>query len=253
MEQVAIQQRFRAALEGLVGQIQQDTSILAAILCGSLSHDVVWEKSDIDLVLVAVDDKKVSASDVPVFADGVNVHINLIPRAAFRRLVEGSLHNSFMHSLLAKGRLLYTHDETIAELWGRKDYTTISPGALSDFLARKVLRPVTRRRILERTRQVLRRNYPLVEAWAGRRGDALRMVPPRAGAIAYLHYAWRLNSSELVVRLRDEKSVLVVPGDHFGMDGYLRLGFGERPDYLRQGLDRVHDLLSSLALTSASS
>ena len=29
------------------------------------------------------------------------------------------MHNSFMHSLLAKGRLLYTHDETIADLCAR--------------------------------------------------------------------------------------------------------------------------------------
>ena len=36
-----------------------DRSILAAILCGSLSHDIVWEKSDIDLTLVTIDDKKV--------------------------------------------------------------------------------------------------------------------------------------------------------------------------------------------------
>jgi hypothetical protein len=34
-----------------------DRSIVAAILCGSLSHDTVWAKSDIDLVLVTIDDK----------------------------------------------------------------------------------------------------------------------------------------------------------------------------------------------------
>ena len=32
-------------------------------------------------------------------------------------MVEGACSNSFMHSLLAKGRLLYTHDETIADLF----------------------------------------------------------------------------------------------------------------------------------------
>jgi hypothetical protein len=136
--------------------------------------------------------------------------------------------------------------ETIAELWGRKDYTTISPGALSDFLARKVLRPVTRRRILERTRGILRRNYPALEAWVGRRGEALRMIPPRAGAIAYLRYAWKLNSTELVLRLRDEKSVLIVPGDHFGMDGYLRIGFGNEPGELQRGLAQIDSLLDTL-------
>jgi hypothetical protein len=34
-------------------------------------------------------------------------------------MVEGSIQNSFMHSFLAKGRLLYTHDETIAAMCDR--------------------------------------------------------------------------------------------------------------------------------------
>jgi hypothetical protein len=46
----------------------------------------------------------------------VNAHAFLIPRAEFRRAVEGAVQNSFLHALLAKGRLLYTHDETIARL-----------------------------------------------------------------------------------------------------------------------------------------
>jgi hypothetical protein len=112
----AIQQRFTGALETLIDQVRKDRSILAAILCGSLSHDVVWEKSDIDLMLVTIDDRNVQESAVPLYADGVNVHVHLVPRAQFRKAIDGSLHNSFVHALVAKGRLLYTHDETIAEL-----------------------------------------------------------------------------------------------------------------------------------------
>jgi len=115
----ATQERFSAALDALVDQVRKDRSILAAILCGSLSHDVVWEKSDIDLMLVTIDDRKVEESDIPLYADGVNVHVNLVPRAAFRKAIDGSLHNSFVHALVAKGRLLYTHDETIADLCRR--------------------------------------------------------------------------------------------------------------------------------------
>jgi len=44
------------------------------------------------------------------------VHAFLVPRAEFRKTVAGSINQSFMHSFLAKGRLLYTHDETIADL-----------------------------------------------------------------------------------------------------------------------------------------
>ena len=112
----SIQASFTKALEALVEQIKEDRSILAAILCGSLSHDTVWAKSDIDLALVTIDDKKIDQSDVALYADGVNVHTFLVSRAVFRQLVAGSIHNSFMHSLLAKGRLLYTHDDTIADL-----------------------------------------------------------------------------------------------------------------------------------------
>ena len=70
-------------------------------------------------MLVTIDDKKVETVDLALYADGVNVHAFLMPRAEFRKTVEGSVRNSFMHSLLAKGRLLYTHDETIADLCAR--------------------------------------------------------------------------------------------------------------------------------------
>jgi predicted nucleotidyltransferase len=112
----SIQQKFTEALDALVEEVKGDRTVLAAILCGSLSHDTVWAKSDIDLVLVTIDDKKVNRADLALYADGVNVHAFLLPRAEFRKTVEGSVRNSFMHSLLAKGRLLYTHDQTIAAL-----------------------------------------------------------------------------------------------------------------------------------------
>src|SRR6266581_1482477 len=112
----SIQQKFMAALDTLVDQVKVDQSVLAALLCGSLSHDIVWTKSDIDLVLVTVDDKKVEQSDLSLYADGVSVHAMLIPRTEFRKMVEGSVRNSFTHSFLTKGRLLYTHDPTIADL-----------------------------------------------------------------------------------------------------------------------------------------
>lgn len=115
----SIRQKFIEALDALVEQVKEDRSILAAILCGSLSHDAVWSKSDIDLALVTIDDKKIDSGGLSLYADGVNVHAFLFSRAQFRKTVEGSIHNSFMHSLLAKGRLLYTHDQSIADLFAR--------------------------------------------------------------------------------------------------------------------------------------
>jgi predicted nucleotidyltransferase len=111
------QKRFSAALDDLIAKVRQDRSILAAILCGSLAHDTVWTKSDIDLALVTIDDRKIEKTSIALYAGGINVHAFLMPRADFRKTVEGSIRNSFFHSLLAKGRLLYTHDETIVSLY----------------------------------------------------------------------------------------------------------------------------------------
>jgi hypothetical protein len=38
----------------------------------------------------------------------------------------------------------------------------------------------------------------------------------------------------------------VVPGDHFGLDGYLRIGFGCDPEMLLGGLDRIGEVLDTL-------
>jgi aspartate/methionine/tyrosine aminotransferase len=135
----------------------------------------------------------------------------------------------------------------VATLWSYHDYTTISPGALSDVLARRALEPARRGQILARTRRILNENFPVIAEWLDGHRGLFTYATPDAGAIVYVHYEHAINSTELVTRLRNEKSVLIVPGDHFGMDHYLRLGFGDKPDYLRQGLWRLRELLTELA------
>ncbi|MBI2222351.1 MAG: aminotransferase class I/II-fold pyridoxal phosphate-dependent enzyme [Acidobacteria bacterium] len=137
--------------------------------------------------------------------------------------------------------------ELIARLWSYHDYTTIAPGAMSDLLARVALEPARRRQILARTRQMIAANYPVVREWLAAYGDQFRHAPPEAGAIVYVAYKYPINSTELILRLKDEHSVLIVPGDHFHMDGYFRLGFGSHTGYLREGLGRLNVLLESLA------
>ena len=71
------------------------------MLCGSLSHDTVWAKSDIDLLLVTIDDKKVDSTALALNADGVNVHAMLMPRAQFRADRRG-LGTQLVHALPAR-------------------------------------------------------------------------------------------------------------------------------------------------------
>ncbi|MDD5542975.1 MAG: aminotransferase class I/II-fold pyridoxal phosphate-dependent enzyme [Acidobacteriia bacterium] len=136
--------------------------------------------------------------------------------------------------------------EAIAHSWAAHDYTSIGPGALNDALAAIALTPAVRKSILERTRNVLRSQWPILEDWAEQNGDTFELIKPQAGAIALLRYKFKMNSTQFAEHLRRQKSVLIVPGDHFHLDGYLRVGFGGHLKELKEGLKRLSQVAARL-------
>jgi len=136
--------------------------------------------------------------------------------------------------------------DIVDEIWARHEYTTISATMLANRLAAHALSPQVRPRLIQRTRDYIRRGYPILDGWLESHEGTFSMVPPQAAAIAFARYHLDVNSTELVERLMREKSALIVPGDHFGLDHHLRISFGLPPDYLRAGLDRIHELIAEL-------
>ena len=112
-------ERFQDALHSLLKDVKQDQQILAAILCGSLAYDVVWDKSDIDLVLISADDKKNLSRSVALIVDDINVHALVVSRSEFRRDLESSLHNSVTHSVYARGSLVFSRDPSIDAVFAK--------------------------------------------------------------------------------------------------------------------------------------
>ena len=135
----------------------------------------------------------------------------------------------------------------VDKAWARHEYTTISVATLSHQLAAIALSPEVRPKLLQRTRDYIRRGYPIFEEWLRSHGDLLSIVPPGAAAIAFPRYALDVNSTTFVERLIKEKNALVAPGDHFNVDQHLRISFGLPADYLRGGLERIHQLLTDIA------
>jgi aspartate/methionine/tyrosine aminotransferase len=162
-----------------------------------------------------------------------------------RAIVTGGLSKAYGLPGLRVGWIVAPTD-LVNTFWGYHDFTTIAPGFLSDRLALMALMPRTRQRLLARTRQILTENLRVLTTWADDLAEELSWNRPQAGAIAFFHYRAEVNSTQLVERLRREQSVLVVPGDHFKMDGYLRLGFGMEPRILSEGLSRTAAVLRSL-------
>jgi uncharacterized protein len=106
---------FNEALEAFISKVKQDRYIIAAILFGSLSHDTVWRKSDIDIMLVGREEKPIKS--FALVENGVNIHATLMPRSKFKQAVEGTLQGAFLHSAFSLSTLLFTTDDTIREYY----------------------------------------------------------------------------------------------------------------------------------------
>ena len=133
--------------------------------------------------------------------------------------------------------------EMLENIWARHEYTTISASMIANKLAAIALSPEVRPRLLQRTREYIRKGYPILEQWMDNQTNIFSLVPPDASAIAFVRYQLNVSSSIFAERLRKEKSVLIVPGDHFGMDHFIRISFGLSPEYLNSALERIKELI----------
>lgn len=134
----------------------------------------------------------------------------------------------------------------VDEIWARHEYLTLSAPMLSNHLAAYALSPRVRPRLIQRTRGYIRRGFPVLEQWMSEHREILSTTPPQAAAIAFVKYRLDIPSTRFAERLREEKKVLIVPGDHFGLDRFVRISFGLPHDYLTPALGRIHDLLMEL-------
>src|SRR5579862_2976064 len=116
-----VRSRYENAVESLLAKVKQDPYVLAVVLAGSLSYDVVWEKSDIDLMIIT-QETRLKQDGLTLVENGISIHVNLIPRVEFKRLLEGAIQSSFIHSMLMKGKLLYTRDDTLESLWAAREH-----------------------------------------------------------------------------------------------------------------------------------
>jgi aspartate/methionine/tyrosine aminotransferase len=165
-----------------------------------------------------------------------------------RVIATGSLSKAYGLPGLRVGWTI-SQPEMAERLWARTDYTTISPGDLTDRLARIALDPAVRKQLLERTRGILHSTLHILEEWMAEQ-DIFQWQSPEAGAICFARYELPIGSAVLAETLRVEHSVLIVPGTHFGLDRWIRFGYGLREDELRRALERVGRAIERMPATA---
>jgi aspartate/methionine/tyrosine aminotransferase len=129
--------------------------------------------------------------------------------------------------------------ELVKECWAQHDSITICPNKLSDSVARIAVQPENREKLYERGRALLQRNRRIFSDWVDDLGDGYSFIPPEAGALAFMKYPSPTPSLEIVERIRENQSTLIVPGIHLGLEGYLRIWLGGEQAYLEEGLRRI--------------
>ena len=121
--------RFEKALQLFLERVRADANLLAAVLVGSLTEETVWRRDAISLWLIERDGvtKRLRADgeDPRVFRtlveEGVNVHVELIPRSRFKRMVEGSARTSFRYSFFTRRNLVYCNDDSLGKWFEAAD------------------------------------------------------------------------------------------------------------------------------------
>jgi aspartate/methionine/tyrosine aminotransferase len=121
-----------------------------------------------------------------------------------------------------------------------RDYTTISVGMIDDRIATIALE--NRDALLARNRRIVRSNLGILSRWVA--GEPLiDWVKPTGATVTLLSYGLDVPSEVFCRRLLDETGVLLVPGSAFGMDGSVRIGFGNGVEALVPGLEALSQFL----------
>jgi aspartate/methionine/tyrosine aminotransferase len=125
-----------------------------------------------------------------------------------------------------------------------RDYNTISVGMINDHLSCIALENAAA--ILERSRGITRSNLAMLDAWVEKE-PLISYIKPKSGTTALLKYDLEMPSRDFCERLLAEKGVLFTPGSAMDMEGFLRIGYANNPEILREGLGKVSEFLRELA------
>lgn len=113
--QSRVLQDYQKALNDLVEKAKSDEYMLSFILTGSLSYDTVWEKSDIDAVLVTRD--ATYGNHHSLVENDVVFDAEVFTRDELRKFAQRSIDGSIQHSWLSKSKVIYSRDDTIYDLY----------------------------------------------------------------------------------------------------------------------------------------
>ncbi|MFW9834024.1 MAG: hypothetical protein ACFFEK_08530 [Candidatus Thorarchaeota archaeon] len=130
VEQFRVQADYQSAIDELTKKAEKDEYVLNLMLAGSLSYDTVWEKSDID-VMIITRDEPYNARRVFIEKD-VFIEGEVVTRDHFRKGTHRVKDGSIFHSYFSMSKLLFSRDDTIKDMY--EDIQNIGSRDVEDLL-----------------------------------------------------------------------------------------------------------------------
>lgn len=145
---------------------------------------------------------------------------------------------------LRVGWIAARNQEILRQCGMFRDYTTMCCAAPSEFLAAVALE--NRERLLQEKIRTARENIALFTEFAAGYRGLLEWIPPVGGVSAFPRLKLEVTGRDFCSRLVSEKSVLLLPGDVFGLKSHFRIGFGAKPEVFREGLQKFGEYLDTV-------
>src|SRR5690242_16545740 len=119
--------RFDAALTRFIERVKEDRYVLAVVLVGSLTEELIWRRESLALWIIEADgvtrrllsDGEEERIFRILVEDGINLHAELIPRSRFKKMVEGASRTASSCNFFAHPRLVFSAGPSIAS-WFEK-------------------------------------------------------------------------------------------------------------------------------------
>ena len=162
---------------------------------------------------------------------------NRLPAACevYERAVSlGSMSKTYGLPGLRLGWLVSKDAEIVRRCLEFKYYTTICCSAPSEFLSALALRH--RQVLVERNREIVLRNLPLLDSFFRQRPDLFAWVKPNASPIGFVRYKPQRDVLSFCEEVVNNAGVLLLPGTVYDQPQHIRFGYGRKnmPEALAQ-------------------
>jgi len=151
-----------------------------------------------------------------------------------------SMSKVFSLAGLRLGWIAAKDSEALRAFRSHRDYNLISCGMFDEAVAELAL--ANAEKLLARNRSLVRRNLSVLDEWV-RNQPHVSYVKPEAGTTALVFYDLDIPSRRFCEEMFHETGAFVTPGECFGQEHCMRIGYACDTDTLKAGLKAVDQFL----------